>query len=155
MLAKTDPITRSIGLLILRIAFGGYLLTHGHGKLQMVLDGKFDSFGDPIGLGTGASLVLVMIAEFFCALLVLFGLGTRVAAIPPVIAMAVAAFVAHGGDPWTMGEAAARFMSGESRSWASKQPALMFLAAFLALSFTGAGKFSIDHLIASRWRRTS
>lgn len=147
--AGTAP---EVGLLILRLGFGGYLATHGWGKLQMVLDGQFDRFGDPIGIGSGASLVLVMFAEFFCSILVMVGLATRLAAIPIVIAMAVAAFVAHGSDPWTMGEAARLFFSGESASWASKQPALLFMIAFLSLIFTGPGRFSADAWIEARWR---
>jgi putative oxidoreductase len=153
--ARRQDLTTSIGLLILRVGIGGYLATHGWGKFQMVLDGKFDQFGDPIGLGSGASLVLVMIAEFFCALLVVIGLGTRYAAIPPVIAMGVAAFVAHGGDPWTMSKAAELFYSGASKSWASKEPALLFLTGFLALCFTGAGRYSLDALIGGRRRAGS
>ncbi len=43
----------SLGLLVLRLGTGGYMLTHGWGKLQMVLAGDFDKFGDPIGLGSG------------------------------------------------------------------------------------------------------
>lgn len=151
-----DPGSRdtavSFGLLILRLGIAGYMITHGWGKVQMVRGGQFEMFGDPIGIGPVASLVLVAIAEFLCAILVVIGLGTRVAAIPVVITMGVAAFVAHGTDPWTMTEAAMRFMSGASQSWASKQPALSFLFVFLALVFTGAGKFSIDALITSRWR---
>lgn len=150
MRARNQDLTTSIGLLVLRVGVGGYLATHGWGKFQMVLDGQFDQFGDPIGLGSGASLVLVMIAEFFCALLVVIGLGTRYAAIPPVIAMAVAAFVAHGGDPWTMSRAYELFASGQAESAASKQPALMFLIGFLALCFTGAGRYSLDALIGGR-----
>jgi len=129
----------SVGLLILRIGFGAYMMAHGYGKLQMVLAGQFDQFGDPIGLGSGLSLVLIMFAEFFCALFVLVGFATRFSAIPIVIGMAVAAFVAHGADPWTMGGGGG-----------SKQPALMFMTAFLTLVFTGAGRFSIDHLIAPK-----
>jgi putative oxidoreductase len=153
MEARWKELTNSIGLLILRLGIGGYLLTHGWGKLQMMLAGDFDKFGDPIGLGSGPSLVLVTVAEFFCALLVVFGLATRFAAVPIVVAMAVAAFVAHGSDPWTMGEAARLFMAGESKSWASREPALLFLIPALALIFTGAGRFSIDGLIWRRRRR--
>lgn len=142
----------SVGLLILRLGFGGYLMTHGWGKLQMMLQGQWSAMGDPIGIGSTASLTLVTFAEFVCAILVMIGLGTRLASIPVVIAMGVAAFVAHGADPWTMATAAMRFFAGESQSWASKQPALMFLIAFLGLVFTGAGRFSLDHLIAARKR---
>ena len=91
-------------------------------------------------------------AEFFCALLVILGFATRLAAAPIVFGMAVAAFVAHGGDPWTMGQGAALFMAGKAKSWASKEPALLFLIPFLALMFAGAGKLSIDGLIWRRWR---
>ena len=64
--------------------------------------------------------------------------------------MCVAAFVAHGSDPWTMSKAAELFFSGASKSWASKQPALMFATVFLALIFTGAGRYSVDALLAKR-----
>lgn len=148
MHASRQDISTSFGLLVLRLGMGGFMLTHGWGKLQMLLDGS--EFGDPIGLGSRLSLILVMTAEFICALLVVFGLATRLAAIPTVIAMAVAAFVVHSNDPWTMGGGAALFQAGEAQSWSSKEPALLFLTGFLALVFTGAGKFSIDALIRSR-----
>lgn len=150
MRRQRRDIPTSIGLLVLRLGFGVYLATHGWGKVQMLLAGQLDQFGDPIGLGSAASLILVAIAEFLCSLLVAVGLGTRLAAIPPVIAMTVAAFVAHGGDPWTMGRAAELFTSGAAESWASKEPALLFLLAFLGLGFTGAGRYSLDAWIRRR-----
>lgn len=146
----TQDAAASAGLLILRLGVAGYMITHGWSKVTMLMERQFEMFGDPIGIGPVASLVLVVLAEFLCAILVVAGLATRLAAIPIVITMAVAAFVAHGADPWTMTEAAMRFFSGASKSWASKQPALTFLFVFLALVFTGAGKYSLDALIASR-----
>jgi len=154
MEVQRQELMRSIGLLILRLGIGGYMLTHGWGKLQMMLAGDFAMFGDPIGLGSGLSLVLVVIGEFLCPLLVMIGLGTRFAVVPTIITMGVAAFVAHGSDPWTMERAAMLFMAKQSESWASKQPALMFLITFLALMFTGAGRFSVDELIRQRKQRT-
>ncbi|HZW36366.1 MAG: DoxX family protein [Deltaproteobacteria bacterium] len=147
MEARRQDLSTSIGLLILRLGIGGYLVTHGWGKLQMVLAGEFAKFGDPIGLGSGMSLVLVMTAEFLCALAVAFGAATRLAAAPVVISMGVAAFVAHAANPWTMEKAYVLFMSGAAKSWASKEPALLYLIPFLALVFTGAGRFSIDGMI--------
>ena len=128
----------SVGLLILRLGIGGLMLTHGWGKLQMLIEGQFDQFSDPIGLGSAASLVLIVFAEFVCSLLVMIGLGTRLFAVPLVFGMAVAAFVVHASDPWTMGQGA------------SKEPALLYLVPFLALVFTGAGRFSIDGVIRAR-----
>jgi putative oxidoreductase len=145
--------TSSIGLLILRLGIGGFMLSHGWSKLQMLLAGDFDKFGDPIGLGSSLSLVLIVMAELVSPLLVIVGLAARFAAALSVIAMGVAAFVVHGSDPWSMETAAKLFMSGEAKSWASKEPALLYLIPFLALVFTGAGRFSLDRLIWSRWHR--
>lgn len=151
MTATRDMWSTSIGLLILRAGIGGYMLTHGVGKLRMLTAGAFDTFGDPIGLGSELSLVLVTMAEFVCALFVISGFLTRFAAVPVVFSMGVAAFVAHAGDPWSMERAAMAFFSGESETWSSKEPALLFLTGFLALAFTGAGTFSLDEVIR-RWR---
>ena len=140
MEAPRQDLLTSIGLLILRVGAAGYMVTHGWGKLQMLRAGG--GFADPIGIGPQASLVLATFAEFACALLVLVGLGTRLAAVPVVFTMAVAAFLVHGNDPWTAG-------AGPR----SKEPALLFLAAFLAIVFTGAGRFSFDALLWPRLRR--
>lgn len=147
--SRRDP-WLSMGLLILRVGIGGYLLTHGYGKLQMLLHGEFDKLGDPIGLGSRLSLVLVVGAEFLCSLLVIVGLGTRFAAAPVVFSMGVAALVAHQHDPWSMETAANAFFAGTSKVWFSKEPAMLFLIPFLALIFTGAGGFSIDALLCGR-----
>src|SRR5688572_6632758 len=119
--------TTSLGLLVLRLGFGGYMASHGLGKLAMLRAGQSEMMGDPIGIGPLPSLVLVMFAEFACALLVLMGLATRFAAIPIVFAMGVAAFVAHGADPWSSETAAKAFFAGTSKVWFSKEPALLFL----------------------------
>lgn len=127
----------SIGLLILRLGIGGLMVTHGWGKVQMVAGGQLSEFGDPIGLGPAASLVLITFAEFVCAILVMIGLGTRLAAIPVVIGMGVAAFIVHADD-----------------SLGTKEPALLFFTGFLALVFTGPGRIAIDALLWSKKPRT-
>lgn len=134
MEARRQDMTNSVGLLILRVGVGAFMMTHGWGKLQMLVNG--DAFADPIGIGAGLSLFLVVLAEFFASLFVIVGLGTRVAAALPVFAMLVAAFVIHADDPWTM-----------SAAGGSKEPAMLFLIPFLTLIFTGAGKLSADGLI--------
>jgi putative oxidoreductase len=150
MEAKHKEMPVSIGLLILRLGIGGYLITHGWGKGQMLLADGAEKFGDPIGLGSTLSLALVTTSEFLCALLIILGLTTRLAAIPVVITMSVAAFVIHAGDPWTMEAAANAFFSGASKTWFSKEPALLYLIPYLSLVFTGGGKLSLDGLIAMR-----
>lgn len=101
-------------------------MTHGIPKLMRILDGNF-GFGDPLGIGPVASLLLVTFAEAICAFFVLIGLWTRVALIPLIINMAVIAFVAHADDPF-----------------GDKEKGLLFLVMFITLFFTGAGKYSLD-----------
>ena len=132
----------SIGLLILRLGMGAYMMTHGWGKVQDWRAGQFANFPDPLKIGDKNSLMLAATAEFVCPILVILGLATRLAAIGPVVAMGVAAFIIHATDPWTMG------------AGASKEPALLYLTGFLTLFFTGAGRYSVDHMIVSRRRQT-
>lgn len=118
----------SFGLLILRVSFALLMLTHGFGKMSnfSAMSANFD----PIGLGGGFSLSLVVFAEVFCSIGLLVGLLTRAAMIPLIINMLVAVFVAHGGDPL-----------------AAKEMALLYLAVYVVVLFTGPGKYSIDKLI--------
>jgi putative oxidoreductase len=153
MQSPRHGITTSIGLLVLRLGIGGFMASHGFGKLQMLLSGDYSQWQDPIGVGIAASLAMAVFGEFVCSLLVMAGFATRLAAIPPAFAMGVAAFVIHADDPLSMQTAAMRFFSGESENWFSKEPALLFLIPFLALVFTGPGKLSLDALIVSRLRR--
>lgn len=124
--------TVHFALLLLRLAVGAFMLTHGYGKLQQMLDGNFQ-FADPIGLGAGISLGLAVFAEFFCSLLLILGIGTRLAAIPLIITMAVAAFIAHGADPF-----------------GRKEMALLYLVIYVVLFLTGSGKFSVDRLLSGK-----
>lgn len=128
---------REIGLFIFRVAVGAFMIAgHGYGK-WMDFTEKAESFRDPIGLGAEWSLTLTVGAEFFCAALVVIGLATRIACIPLVIAMSVAAFVAHGGEPF-----------GE------KEMALLYGVSFLFLMLAGPGKLSIDGIISFLRRDT-
>lgn len=139
MQASRHDLTTSIGLLILRLGFGGYMLTHGWGKLQMLFRGQFDEFPDPLGIGSGLSLTLAVLGEVLFPVLVILGLLTRLSAAPVVITMAVAAFVIHASDPWSGGSP-------------SKELALLYLIAFLTLIFTGAGRYSLDAVVSPRLR---
>ncbi len=114
------------GLLLLRLGFGGMMLTHGIPKMLQMLSGDF-SFGDPIGIGEPASLVLAVLCEVIFPFLVIIGFKTRLSAIPVIITMAVAAFIVHAADPL-----------------GTKEMALLYLFAFVAIALLGAGKYSID-----------
>lgn len=116
-----------IGLLILRVAPAVMLLTHGIPKFKKLTGGGEIEFGDPIGIGPIPSLFLAVVGEFVCPILLIIGFKARFAAIPSAITMAVAAFIVHSSDPFSV-----------------KEKALLFLTCFVAIIFLGPGKFSID-----------
>jgi putative oxidoreductase len=123
-------VVSSVGLLVLRAGVGLMLISlHGWPKLKGFSE-MSGGFPDPLGIGRTASLTLVVSAEFFCSILVVLGLFTRLAVIPPIIAMAVAALVYHADDPW-----------------AKKELALLYLTPFVTLLLCGGGKVSLDALI--------
>lgn len=121
-----NPNNHNIGLLLLRIGFGGMMLTHGIPKLLKMISGDF-SFGDPIGIGEPASLVLAVLGEVLFPILVIIGFKTRLATIPVIITMIVAAFVVHAADPL-----------------GTKETAILYLIGFVAIALLGAGKYSVD-----------
>ncbi|MCA1759570.1 MAG: DoxX family protein [Bacteroidales bacterium] len=120
-------------ILLVRLTVAALMITHGLPKLNTLLAGGEINFPDPIGLGSVLSLVLVVFAEFFCSVLIGIGLGTRLASIPLIINMIIAAFVIHADDP--IGK---------------KEMALLYLAFYLLLLVTGSRKFSVDYLITRK-----
>jgi putative oxidoreductase len=113
-----------------RITTSAFILTHGFPKLLRLSSGQEIKFADPFGLGPVVSLGLVVFAEVGCAIFIILGLGTRLAAIPLIITMSMATFYAHASDPF-----------------GTKEKPLLFLLIFIMLFVFGSGKYSIDRLI--------
>ncbi|HXS58901.1 MAG TPA: DoxX family protein, partial [Hanamia sp.] len=86
-------------------------------------------FMDVFGMGAGISLSLAVFAEVICSVLVLVGLGTRLAVIPLIVTMLIAALHVHAGDPF-----------------AKQEMALHFLLVYVLLFMLGSGKYSFDSL---------
>jgi len=119
--------------LIIRLTICALMLLHGYPKFQKLIGGGSIDFPDPLGLGATVSLVLVVLAEFVCSILIVFGLFTRPALIILIINMLVITFVIHGKE-----------------SLSEKEHALLFLFSYLALFLLGSGKFSVEHCWAAR-----
>ena len=122
----------SIALLILRVSFGLGMITHGWPKL-LNFAGKSGSFADPFNIGSKYSLGLVVFAEFFCAILVVLGLGTRFAVVPLIITMAVVAFIIQAGNPFD-----------------GRELSILYLTAFTTILILGAGSYSLDKAISGK-----
>lgn len=131
-----DSDLTSMALLVARLWFGlAMLFNHGLDKLAHFHD-MVGTFPDPLGLGQEASLVLVIFAEVFGALLLAVGLFTRIAAGILVIDMFVAFLMVHKTA-----------MSGG-------ELAFLYLAGYVMLVIAGGGLFSLDTLAFSKSERS-
>ena len=122
-----------LSLLLLRIAGGALMLTHGIGKMESLFGSDPIQFPDPIGLGATTSLALAVFAEVLCALFLIIGFATRFSAFNLLITMLVAVFVIHIADPF-----------------AKQELPLLYASIYLVILITGAGKYSIDNLIFNK-----
>ncbi len=123
-------------LMLLRLTVGVLMLTHGVGKLSALLAEGPIQFPDPIRLGAATSLTLAVFAEFFCSILLIFGIGTRLAAIPLLTTMLVAAIIVHAND-----------------GIGKQELPLLYASIYLVIAIVGAGKISIDNWIYKKIKR--
>lgn len=116
--------------LLLRIVFCT-LMVYNHGTMKLTLFSEDpDSFPDAVGLGSTASYYFVVFAEAICSVLVLLGLFTRLALIPLLVTMAVAAFSVNWHNPLT-----------------DKELPLLYFGVYVAIFLLGPGRFSLDNLL--------
>lgn len=121
-----------IGLLLLRCTVSFMMfMNHGLDKF-MNFSELTRTFPNAIGVGSKWSAILIVLAEMVMQIFIFFGLFTRAACLFPIIAMGVAAFIVHGGDP--LGK---------------KELALLYFSAYIAIATLGPGKYSLD----SKYRR--
>lgn len=125
-----------LGLLLLRVFLGlAMCFGHGIGKWNTLFSGEEIQFADPFGIGATPSLVMAVFAEVICAILLALGLFTRWALLPLIITMLIAAFVVHISDGFGVME-----------------KALLYGICYMALCFTGPGKYSVDAFFKSKNR---
>ena len=120
-------------LLMLRLAVGIFMLTHGAGKMLKLFGDEPIKFADPLGLGATTSLILIVFSEVVCSILLIVGLATRFAAIPLFISMLVVVFIVHGAD-----------------GFGKQELPLLYSTAYLMLAIAGAGKISVDKIIYNK-----
>ena len=116
-----------LGLTVLRVGLSLLMLGHGIPKINKLFESPIE-FPDPIGVGPLVSLILTLVGEVICPVLIIIGFKSRLAAIPVIITMLVAAFIVHGSDPFQ-----------------KKELAILYALGFLVILIGGPGKFSINN----------
>lgn len=104
------------------------IVTHGYAKLENY-SVIVTTFPDPLGIGAALSLKIAIFTEVLCALLVMIGYYTRIAATGLFITMIVAGLVVHGAEPWRV-----------------KELAICYSVIFATLILTGPGHFALESL---------
>jgi putative oxidoreductase len=124
-------------LALLRLIVGVVFLAHGAQKLFVFgfggVAGSFAKMGVPAASITGP---LVALVEFFGGLALIAGLLTRLAGLGLAVTMVGAIAFVH---------LAAGFFGPKGMEFP-----LTLLAATVALAVAGAGRYSLDHAIATR-----
>ncbi|MDX2002816.1 MAG: DoxX family protein [Chitinophagales bacterium] len=126
---KYKPWAFDLAILILRLFVGVLMAAHGFQKISH-FEEYSAKFMDFMGLGQTLSLSLAIFAEFFCSILLVVGLFTRLATVPLIITIVVI-FGVHKYD--FFGEA--------------ELPTL-FLAGYIVLLLVGPGRISLDGQLA-------
>ncbi len=132
------------GTLVIRLALGAIFVAHGAQKLLGWWGGagfagtvaQFTKMGMPAPLA-----VLVIVAEFFGGLGVLFGALTRLAAFGIACVMVGGIFTVHLRNGFFIN------WSNEAGRGHGIEANLAYLAMALALCVTGPGPLSIDELL--------
>jgi putative oxidoreductase len=122
--------------LLVRIILGVVFIQSGWGKLHNI-SGTTENFAGWHIPFPHFNAVLASGTELFGGLLILLGLGTRLAAVPLIVVMTVAIITAKVPqlEDWT------DFFGWDETAYA---------AMFLWLAIAGAGKASIDHFLGKK-----
>ena len=140
--AAASPRHLDLGLAILRVVTGVIFAAHGAQKLFVFgfagVSGAFGGMGVPM---PGVVGPLVALVEFFGGLALVAGLLTRLASVGVAVVMLGAISLVH--------------ISAGFFAPAGFEYPLALLGAAVTLIFTGAGRFSLDALLAGRRGRTA
>jgi putative oxidoreductase len=142
-LNAANPINLSFGILLIRVVIGVLMAFYGYEKLihfdEMAASDFWAKNVSFLGMTGKFPLALTIFAEFFCSLLLIVGLLTRLALIPLLICMGY--IVAIVGQ-FSIVEA------GDNGS--NLNSAFVYFITYLGLFFTGSGKYSLDAMISKK-----
>ena len=136
---RSSPRQLNLGLAVLRVAVATIFIRHGAQKLFVFgfagVTGAFTHMGVPF---PGLMGPLIGLLEFFGGLALVIGLLTRLVALGLVFDMLGAILLVQ-----------------LKRGFSGYELEFLLLGSSLALVLTGAGRFSVDSLIAARRERNA
>lgn len=139
-LSCTGYTYNNMARLFLRLFVGIMLMQFGIRQL-VNFNNVVDTFPGVMGMDSETSLILMIVIELGCSLLIMVGFLTRLATIPPIIAMIVAEhFILHDLLPDTLVYSITSTMPGYLP--------LMFIGIYLFILLAGPGKISLDYFIS-------
>ena len=98
------------------------------------------TFPTALGLGSEATLILMICIETICSVFIMFGFLTRIMTLPPFIAMAIAEY--HLLQDTVV--SAPYMLSWQQQGFLP----VMFLGIYFFLLLVGPGKISIDYFMS-------
>lgn len=137
-LFSANSINTDLGLLLIRVIIGLLMAFYGYEKLihfqEMAASDFWTKNISFLGMSGSFPLALTVFAEFFCSLLLMAGLFTRLSLIPLLICMAYIFLVVF---PFSI--------LGKGDNGYEFNTPFVYFVIYLALFFTGPGKYSLDH----------
>lgn len=128
-----------LGRLFLRLFVGIMLMQFGIRQLNEI-EMLYQTFPSVLGLGSEASLWIMICIEIGCSIFIMAGFITRVMIIPPFIAMTVAEYyLLHD-----LSSSASYMLSWEQPGYLP----IMFLGIYFFLILVGPGKISVDYFLS-------
>lgn len=110
----------------LRVFIGFMMLTHGIAKIEQ-FDTLKSTFPATMGMSSELSLILIILVEVGCSSLVLLGFMTRLAVLPLMFSMIIAAFFTF--SPISLSTA---------------ELPLLYLGIYTFILLAGSGRYSAD-----------
>ena len=135
-----------LGLLVLRMVVGTTLcLKHGWEKafdFHTMATNTTLRFPNLFHLGTVTTLAIALVSDFVCSILIVLGLGTR---------LATAIAFANIGVAWAMVHHFSFFGPRADHG----EIIVLFLGAMISIFLAGPGRYSLDYLLVDRKSKES
>lgn len=142
-LRASSAIQLDFGILIIRIIIGILMAFYGYEKLvhfqEMAASDFWANNVSFLGQKGAFPLALTVFAEFFCSLLLITGLFTRLSLLPLLFCMAYIFLVIF---PFSI------ISSGDNGM--EINTTFFYFIIYLGLYFTGPGKYSLDYMLLKK-----